>query len=189
MERGNGNEANETYINTLREKGRKTKHIFARRRMEMEWIKIRNGRLGSILQLQNKPETCSVRIDRCQNTSKQQNTQVISSCIIEARLFTEEITENKYLLEGVPSSFFFLLKLAYRYTQHKHIHTLRKYRHTDEENKKKQKQDNNITSIILNTQQRNKERKSEIERQICKRKNKNTRHNQKHPHTKHKTHI
>lgn len=49
--------------------------------------------------------------------------------------------------------------------------------------KKKQKQDNNITSIILNTQQRNKERKSEIERQICKRKNKNTRHNQKHPHT------
>lgn len=34
--------------------------------------------------------------------------------------------------------------------------------------KRKQKQDNNITSIILNTQQRNKERKSEIERQICK---------------------
>lgn len=65
MERGNGNEANETYINTLRAKGRKTKHIFARRRKEMEWIKIRNGRLGSILQLQNKPETCSVRIDRC----------------------------------------------------------------------------------------------------------------------------
>lgn len=164
-------------------------HICAKEKGNGMDKKKRNGRLGSILQLQNKPATCSVRIDRCQNTSKQQNTQVISSCIIEARLFTEEITEikkNTYQKES--HLHFFLRKLAYRYTKHKHIHTLRKYRHTDEE-KKEQKQDNNITSIILNTQQRNKERKSEIERQICKRKNKNTKHNQKHPHTKHKTHI
>lgn len=61
-------------------------------------------------------------------------TQVISSCIIEARLFTEEITENKYLLEGVPSSFFFYGNL---HTDiHEHTNTYTRYESTDTRMKK-----------------------------------------------------
>lgn len=57
---GNGNEANDRtcrkYTYLLR--GKVEENGNRNEKSGTEW-------LGSILQLQNKPETCSVRIDRC----------------------------------------------------------------------------------------------------------------------------
>lgn len=129
------------------------KHIFARQRRRsskgngMDRAE-RNGQVQYYNYKTNQKhavlEQIGVRIP-----TKQQNTQVISSRIIEGHLFTEEIVLESYVLERHTSSF---STETYKYTIRAHTYT---HHILTDTRKNKWTQDNNITSIIAYTYKNN----------------------------------